>query len=90
MLLRGCHRRMICLKSVDSHLFDEAFFVLREERTGAGEREILEEANRIVEEHLMPRRTRRQGRGHVARWLCPLLFVLGLSLGVGLGILLPW
>lgn len=81
MLLRGCHRRMICIKSADSRLFDEAFFVLREESAGAGEREILEEANRIVEEHLVPRRARRRGRGRVAWWLCPLLFALGLALG---------
>lgn len=63
MLLRGCHRRMICIKSANSRLFDEAFFVLREEGAAVGEHDMLAEANRILEEHLLPaRRTRRADR----------------------------
>ena len=49
MLLRGCHRRMICIKSANSRLFDEAFFVLREEGAAVGEHDMLAEANRILE-----------------------------------------
>ena len=78
MLLRGCHKRMICVKSADSSLFCEAFFVLREDCREAGERDMLTEANRILEEHTLSRhRARRKERR-----LIPLLFsfLLGAAL----------
>ena len=61
MLLKGCHKRTICVKSADSRLFCEAFFVLRDEQTDAHEADMLAEANRILEDSLSPRRRRRRG-----------------------------
>ena len=77
MLLRGCHKRMICIKSADSRLFDEAFFVLREDGAAAGERDMLTEANRILEDHLLPARRARRGDRHADRRRSVVAFLCG-------------
>ena len=78
MLLRGCHRRMICIKSANSRLFDEAFFVLREEEKTASEADMLAEAERILKENLLPRGRRAARSRPVQRWKLALAFCLGL------------
>lgn len=73
-LLRGASRRVVVVKSRDSKLFEEAHFLLREEQSAAPLPDLLEEANRIVEEmQIVP--PRRPRTGH--RWL----FVAGLLAG---------
>ena len=47
-MLRGAQKQMIVVKTTDSKVFEEAYFVLRRERTGGGD-DILSEANRIIE-----------------------------------------
>lgn len=80
MLLRGCHRRTICIKSADSRLFDEAFFVLREDGRAASEADMLTEAERILKENLLPRGRRAPARsGGAPRWRLALAFCLGLT-----------
>ena len=90
MLLRGCHKRMICVKSADSALFCEAFFVLREDCHTAGERDMLTEANRILEEHTL---THRRPRKRRARWQLVLAFLAGAVLATAccllIALLLP-
>ena len=67
MLLKGCQGKIIRVRSADSRVFDEAFFVLREDAAPPRESDMLAEANRILEESMLrPRRTER-GRA-------PLLF----------------
>ena len=83
MQLRGCHKRMICIKSADSALFCEAFFVLREDCPMAGEGDMINEANRILEEHSLSRRTtsaRGQRKGAYLPLLC---FLFGAALATG-------
>ena len=47
-MIRGAQKQMIVLKTADSQVFEEAYFVLR--RGAVGERmDMLAEANRIVD-----------------------------------------
>ena len=55
-MLRGCQKQMVMLKTVKSHLFESAWFVLREERGGESEEDMIAEAHRIVAGGVLPRR----------------------------------
>lgn len=48
-MLKGAQKRMIVVKTSDSKLFEEAYFVLRHESRGE-ETDMVAEANRIIEE----------------------------------------
>ena len=55
-MVRGYQKRIIHLKSTESAVFDEAFFLVNEEKSrGMGESELIREANRIVDESLRNR-----------------------------------
>lgn len=47
-MLRGAQKQMIVVKTTDSKVFEEAYFVLRRDRVERGT-DILSEANRIIE-----------------------------------------
>ena len=47
-MLRGAQKQMIVVKTADSRIFEEAYFVLRKERAER-ETDILAEASRIIE-----------------------------------------
>lgn len=53
-LLRGTSKRMVSVKSNDSKLFEEAYFILREDLAEMPLPDLLEEANRIVEKSRFP------------------------------------
>ena len=50
-MLRGAEKRMIVVRTRDSRMFEEAYFVVRPEadRDGRDEPDMLREANRILE-----------------------------------------
>ena len=50
-MLRGAEKRMIVVRTRDSRMFEEAYFVVRPEadRGGRDEPDMLWEANRILE-----------------------------------------
>ena len=50
-MLRGAQKQMIVIRTHDSRLFEEAYFVVRKPRTGrpACKEDMLWEANRIIE-----------------------------------------
>ena len=73
-LLRGASRRVVVVKSRDSKLFEEAHFLLREEQSAAPLPDLLEEANRIVDELQIAPPRRKKG---VHRWT----FAAGLLTG---------
>lgn len=73
MQLKGCQKKIVCMRPSDSRLFDEAFFVLREGTPAPAEADMLAEANRILDENLF--RPRRAARGE--RAVRPLLLFLG-------------
>ena len=54
VLLRGTNKRMVIVKSNDSKLFEEAQFILREDQAEPSLPDLLEEANRIVENSRFP------------------------------------
>ena len=58
-MLRGSQKRMIVVRTRDSRVFEEAYFVMRREAAGSGvgnrdddELDMLWEANRILENSL--------------------------------------
>ena len=76
-MLKGCQREMIVLQTVESPLFESAYFVLRRKRATARSEEMLAEAERLVgagRDYL----SRRRG----GRRLLP--FLLGFLTGGGL------
>ncbi len=79
MKLKGCQRKIICMRSADSHLFDEAFFVLRDDAKETGEGDMLAEANRILDENLL-RTVRRRAPAAPGRGVWLLIGAAGASL----------
>ena len=50
-MVRGCQKRIVYLKSTGSEVFDEAYFVVRDEvLSNIGECDMIKEANRILKE----------------------------------------
>jgi hypothetical protein len=81
---------MICMKSANSRLFEEAFFVLREEGAAVDERDMLTEANRILEEHLLPARRTRRADWRARRLGLLLSFLAGALFAGSISLLLVW
>jgi hypothetical protein len=83
-MIKGAQKQMIVVRTGRSPYFDEAYFVLRKEvRASLESRDILREANRILEES-------RFSSGHVVKksrrgWLG---FLVGLLSGGGVVALL--
>ena len=67
-MVKGCQRRMVCLKQTGSEWFEEAYFLLREEKQAVpcDEESLLREANRIVSEQGVAGK-RAQGGGMLNR-----------------------
>ena len=87
-MIKGAQKQMIVVRTEDSLYFDEAYFVLRREigEKSASRRDIITEANRILEEsgETSCRRTgMKKRRGAV--W-----FLLGILCGCGIALLLWW
>ncbi len=49
-MVKGCQRKMVCLKQTGSEWFEEAYFILREEKQAdpCDEESLLKEADRIL------------------------------------------
>ena len=60
MNLRGYQKRIVFLKNVESEIFEEAYFVLKEEEKTVeiSHATMVEEAKRIIEESLGKRKRR--------------------------------
>ncbi len=58
-MLKGAQKRMIVVKTQDSRIFEEAYFVMRTETLASGE-DMVSEANRIIEGCCEKRRDRRR------------------------------
>lgn len=64
-MVRGNTRQIVVVKSPDGKLFEQAFFLLREdalERHGVTERELLEEARRVADSYVQSAARERQHR----------------------------
>jgi len=56
VIYKGCQKRMIMLKNTGSEIFDEAYFILKEERVlkaDTSENDMVREAGRIINENLI-------------------------------------
>ena len=83
-MIRGAQKKMIVVKTGDSALFEEAYFMVRAGVERA-ESDMVLEANRIIEE-CAPRRTRRK-RGDFFLLILPLLcFIAGSLIGGGIAL----
>lgn len=54
--MKGCQKKIIMLKNTDSDIFDEAYFILKDNRETTekvSETEMIKEANRIVNDNLI-------------------------------------
>ena len=78
-MLRGCQRRVIHIKNTQSHLFDEAYFIICEQSESKEEKEkdMLKEARHIIA-RLLPEEEREKR----AKRKVLLLFLASFSLGV--------
>jgi hypothetical protein len=85
-MIKGAQKRMIVMKTSESEVFEEAYFVLRRECDRRGD-DIVEEANRIIEKCDMKKiGNRRKG---FFRILCSVgLFFCGCAVGGGLAVLI--
>ena len=89
-MVRGCQKRIIYLKSTGSEVFDEAYFVVRDEAlSNMGECDMVKEANRILDECVSFDEEIRKGRmviDFIKRKAVPIL--LGMIIGILIGILI--
>ena len=83
-MLRGCKRNMIVLRGTGSDLFEEAYFVVREEAERRSETDMLAEAERIINKN----RSSRSNEMKKARLFSLFSFLFGLFCGAFL--LLPF
>ena len=87
-MIKGAQKKMIVVKTSESAVFEEAYFVLRRESL-AQEADMVREASRIIESHGEKKRT---GKGIKIREavLCTLLFIVGAFCGGGAAALLTF
>ena len=92
-MLKGAQKQMIVVRTRDSRLFEEAYFVMRRDADmgGAPTVDMIGEANRIIESARPSKRREKQGHGrHV--WVLLAAFIsfgAGLLIGGG-GVGLLW
>lgn len=77
-MIKGTHRHMVILKNTESPLFEEAYFILRDQAEENGNRsDIVAEANRIIAVNTIP--TERKPKRAPHRSL--ISFLIGLVTG---------
>ena len=81
-MIKGAQKRMIVVKTTDSRVFEEAYFVMRGETSVSGE-DMVTEAGRIIERCAGKRRERiRQASASILIPICS--FIGGSVVGGGL------
>lgn len=75
-MLRGYQKKVVYLKNTGSEIFKEAYFVLEEGKVGSKTtKELVDEANRIIDENFYGK------RGRLFKRILPLVsFLLGIAL----------
>jgi hypothetical protein len=82
-MIKGCQREIIVMKTQESKLFESAYFVLRRQNKIPEKCDMVAEANRLIGGRASaPCTPKRSGRGRL------LLFLTGVLLGCGVGLLL--
>lgn len=88
-MLKGAQKKMIVVRTRDSHLFEEAYFVMRDGGNPANaQRDMLVEAYRLIDGGTPSADKAAPGRKG-RRWVGRLLWFLG-GLVSGAGVVLAW
>lgn len=64
-MVRGYQKRVVFMKNTGSEFFDEAYFVVCDDKMGGSEADMINEANRIIDEACCGIRE----KGRVKGWL---------------------
>ena len=84
-MIKGAQKKMIVVKTAESDVFEEVYFVLRRESL-AQEGDMVREASRIIESHGVKKRSRWAGKiGYLI--LNAVLFLAGALCGGGVAML---
>ena len=68
--MAGCRRQIVLLRGTDSQFFDEAFFIVREKaKESGGEKDILDEADRIVRDCYRDLEKRSRSKGFLRAFI---------------------
>lgn len=81
-MLKGAQKRMVVVKTQDSRIFEEAYFVIRTGTSASGD-DMVGEANRIIDASFEKRRER-TNKSRISAAVSVLLFIGGALLGSGI------
>ena len=85
--MRGTQKRVVYLKNTGSDMFDEAYFIIKENGRGIlsvpGEDDLIREANRIINEHVGRRKS---DKGRIKREIGA--FIIGVLISFILTVLI--
>lgn len=84
-MIKGVQRKMIVVKTDKSNVFETAYFVLRSDagKEDREARDMLSEANRIVNESTEKKRPRERKNKRFGRFAAFCFFLLGIIFGTG-------
>ena len=90
-MVRGCQKKIIYLKNSGSNLFEEAYFVIKNDSQyeEMSECDMIEEANRIINESFYQEELDTLGRRIISflkKYIVP--FVIGAVVGVAIALLI--
>ena len=85
-MIRGCQKRIIYLRSTDSGIFDEAYFVIKHEYDfeGQNEADMVSEAKRILDGASYRERDRSKKKKHLVYFSLGALAATGFFALLGL------
>lgn len=81
-MLKGAQKRMYVVKLGEDSLFEEAYFVLRREKSTAPGTDMISEANQIIRQSAEHKQDKKSGKRTV--WQIALGFACGLVTGGGI------
>ena len=85
-MIKGAQKRMIVMKTANSQVFEEAYFVLRRGCGRDGD-DIVEEANRIIEK-CDTKKNGERGKRFLRVLYSVVLFLSGCAVGGGLAVVI--
>ena len=87
-MVKGVQKRMVAIKLRNSRIYEGAYFVMRSDRAAAPERDILDEANKIIASLEVGHAARDKNSSSGKILSGALLLLLGLVLGFAIGVLI--
>jgi hypothetical protein len=83
-MVKGLSKRVVTVRFSESHLFEQAIFMVREDRKerGVSAQDVIREACAIAERHAAPVNRSQQARRRRARYPLPPLAFIGIGSGL--------